>query len=72
MDIVQRGAPLVAAHVKGLSDDVQANETALLYPFGDAEAARRAINALLEDQVLADRLRQCALTVAKLRHAKGT
>jgi glycosyltransferase involved in cell wall biosynthesis len=67
MDATRAGAPLVAADVKGLADYLQPGDTALTFPPGDAAAARAAVNAILANRTLAERLRQAAFARGKTR-----
>lgn len=55
------GTPVVATDVPGLRDSVKHGETGFLVPFGDVGAFAKAIAALLEDPVLAARMREKAL-----------
>jgi glycosyltransferase involved in cell wall biosynthesis len=66
-DATRGGAPLVAADVRGVADYVSHEETALLFPPGDALAAREAVNRLLNDRELADQLRRTAFEFGQQR-----
>jgi glycosyltransferase involved in cell wall biosynthesis len=50
------GRPVVATAVGGLAEAVVEEETGLLVPVGDARALRRAIQRLLDDRPLRERL----------------
>lgn len=67
MDAVRGGTPLAAARVKGLADYVHDGETALQFPPGDTLAARQAVNRLLSDRELSERLRRTAFERARAR-----
>ena len=67
MDAIRGGTPLVAANVKGLTDYLRPGETALTFDPGDAAAARRAVNAVLADRELAERIRRRAFAWGKER-----
>jgi hypothetical protein len=60
MEAVEAGAPVVASDVAGLEGYVADGETALLVAPGDAAALRDALDRLLGDRELAERLRQAA------------
>jgi Glycosyl transferases group 1 len=66
-DATRGGAPVVAADVRGLADYAWHGETALLFPPGDALAAREAVNRLLDDRELADQLRRSAFACGQQR-----
>jgi hypothetical protein len=55
-DAAVAGTPVAAAGVRGLLDYLSDGENALVYPPGDAEAARAAVNRLLGDPDLGDSL----------------
>jgi glycosyltransferase involved in cell wall biosynthesis len=61
------GAPVVASDVRGVEDYISSGETALLFPPGDARAARAAVNRLLNDPELAERLRRTAFERSQRR-----
>jgi Glycosyl transferases group 1 len=65
MDAVGGGTPVVASRVRGLSDYLVDQETALLFEPGDALGARDAVNALLSDTPRAERLRSAAFEDAR-------
>jgi glycosyltransferase involved in cell wall biosynthesis len=56
----QHGVPVVATRTPALDDYVADGETALLVPPGDPEALRNAIERILGDPALAERLRRAA------------
>ena len=60
MEAVEAGAPVVASDVAGLEGYVADGETALLVAPGEATALRDALDRLLGDRELAERLRQAA------------
>ena len=66
-DAVRSGTPLVAADVRGLTDYVRKDETALVFSPGDARAAREAVNRILDDRSLAERLREAAFAFGRTR-----
>lgn len=55
------GAPVVAAREKGALDVIDDEETGLLVPYGDVVALKGAIDRLLSDEALRERLRGRAL-----------
>ena len=57
MEAVEAGAPVVASDVAGLEGYVAGGETALLVAPGDATALRDALDRLVGDRELAERLR---------------
>lgn len=60
MDAVRSGTPLVASGVEGLSDYIDDGRNAISFEPGDALAARRAVNRLLDDHDQAERLSRTA------------
>jgi phosphatidyl-myo-inositol dimannoside synthase len=54
------GAPVIAAGAKGVVDVVQHGKTGLLVPYGDTVSLRQAMDRLLTDTVLSDRIRAAA------------
>lgn len=54
------GAPVIAARAKGAVDVVQHESTGLLVPYGDAVALRQAMDRVLNDPILCDRIRVAA------------
>jgi glycosyltransferase involved in cell wall biosynthesis len=56
LEAMARGRPVVASAVGGLADTVVANETGLLAPPGDAAALASALERLLADPALRQRL----------------
>ncbi|MGI8411489.1 MAG: glycosyltransferase [Solirubrobacteraceae bacterium] len=71
MDAVRGGTPLVASSVRGLSDYIEDGETALLFNPGDALAARAAVNMILADRELSERLSTDAFERARSRTREG-
>lgn len=65
MDAVRGGTPLVVSRVVGLTDYVEAGETALVFEPGDAPGARERVNQLLADPRLAEQLRTAAFRRAR-------
>jgi phosphatidylinositol alpha-1,6-mannosyltransferase len=63
------GAPVIAAAAKGAVDVVQHDSTGLLVPYGDASALKDAIERLLTDSELRDRVRS---TGSQTVSAEGT
>jgi glycosyltransferase involved in cell wall biosynthesis len=59
-DYMAAGVPIVASDLRALREVLLDGENALLVPPGDAEAMARAINRLLDDASLAERLRRRA------------
>jgi glycosyltransferase involved in cell wall biosynthesis len=59
-EAVRAGTPLVVTDVAGVGDYVEAGETALTFEPGDFLVARHAVNRLLDDRDLAERLRSGA------------
>jgi glycosyltransferase involved in cell wall biosynthesis len=57
---VRAGVPVVATQIKGLEGYVVDGETALLVAPGDWQGMRNAVNLLLENSALRERLRSCA------------
>lgn len=60
MEAVEAGAPVVASRVAGLDGYGSDGETALLVAPRDPDALRRALDRVLDDRELAERLRQAA------------
>jgi glycogen(starch) synthase len=54
LEAMQAGVPIVASRTGGIPDAV--GQAAVLVPPGDAEALARAIDAVLMDRALAERL----------------
>src|SRR5690606_9273783 len=50
------GTPVVASRVPGLCDAVVPNKSGLLVPYGDPSALSEAINAILNNNKLRDKL----------------
>lgn len=56
LEAMARGRPVVASRIGGLPEVVEDGETGILVPPGDVEALRRAIDRLLSDTSLRQRL----------------
>jgi glycosyltransferase involved in cell wall biosynthesis len=66
-EAMARGRPVVASAVGGLLDAVEDGVTGLLVPPGDAKALRAALERLLGDPALRERLGSAARDVARER-----
>ena len=64
MDAASNGVPLVVSGTASLADYVEHEQTALVVPPGDAAALRAAVDRLLSDPDLRERLRQGAYRAA--------
>jgi glycosyltransferase involved in cell wall biosynthesis len=56
MEAMACGKAVVATDIGGMPDLVDSDETGLLVPAGDAQALRRAMQQLLDNRALLDRL----------------
>jgi phosphatidylinositol alpha-1,6-mannosyltransferase len=62
------GAPVIAAAAKGALDVVRHEHTGLLVPYGDSVALKNAMNRLVHDTALCDRLR---VEASRMVNAEG-
>ncbi len=56
MEAMMMGRPIIASRIGGLSDIIVDGETGLLVPPGNAQELRKAIQCLLDDPVLRERM----------------
>jgi glycosyltransferase involved in cell wall biosynthesis len=66
-EAMAHGRPVVASRVGGLQDAIRDGETGLLVPPGDPAALRAAVERLLPDSALSDRLGAAAREEAQAR-----
>jgi glycosyltransferase involved in cell wall biosynthesis len=65
MNAVTAGTPIVASLTHGIADYIESGRTALTFEPGDTDAARDAVNRLLRDAELRNRIRSAALNAAQ-------
>jgi len=65
------GTPVVGSRVPGIVDLVRDEQTGLTFPYADPSALASAVDRLLGDAILRDRVRSNARKLVETQHARG-
>jgi L-malate glycosyltransferase len=71
LEAMNFACPSIAPRVGGIPEVIEDNRTGLLVPFGDPEKTARAVETLVQDKKLRERLGRAALARARKQFSAG-